>query len=143
MNLTLMRTQYLPECAKGNLYVEGVLLCFTLEPPLLWDESRDIVGKTCAPEGKFRVVSMLSARFSRVVPALLCVPGRTNIEIHPLNLPTQTEGCIGVGMQWIDAPEIGQSERAFSALMARLIPVWAETEIIELTVVTPWWVKCA
>jgi hypothetical protein len=137
MNLVLLRTHYLPECVKGNLYAEGRLVCFTLEPPLTFDGQQNAPFKTCIPEGVYTVVRKMSLHFEMVVPALANVPGRTAIEIHPLNRPDQTNGCIGVGLQWIHAPEVGMSDLAFADLMSVLRPAWAANEVVTLEIRTP------
>lgn len=134
MNIYLWRTQYLAACVKGNLYIGGDLFCFTLEPPLKFNGAFNVPDKTCTPEGTYTVVRKASLRFERVVPVLVNVPGRSNIEMHPLNLPAQTEGCIGVGKQWINAPEIGQSDAAFGELMTLLNPIWADSQVVTLQI---------
>jgi len=134
MNMMLYRTQYLASCTKGNLYIGGDLFCFTLEPPLKFNGTLNVPDKTCTPEGVFTVVRKASTRFERIVPVLVNVPNRSNIEMHPLNLPSQTEGCIGVGKQWIDAPEIGQSDIAFDELMGVLNPIWADSQLVTITI---------
>lgn len=134
MNLDLWRTQYLAACTKGNLYAGGDLFCFTLEPPLTIAGKRNVPYKTCVDEGTYTLFLRASQRFARAVPVLVNVPGRSNIEIHPLNLPSQTEGCIGVGYQWINAPELGDSDRAFAALMMLLNPLWANGQVITLRI---------
>lgn len=134
MKLKLYRTEYLPTCVKGNLYVDGSLECFTLEPPLKFNGQYNIPDKTCVEEGTFLVKRWASEHFDFAVPLLVGVPQRDSIEIHPLNLPSQTKGCIGVGAQWVNAPEIGQSDMAFRALLEKLENAWANQEQVTITI---------
>jgi hypothetical protein len=117
MKLTLYRTQYLPECVKGNLYIDGNLECFTLEPPLKFDGQENVEDKTCIPEGSYSVIRVESHKFNYGVPGLVGVPGRQNIEMHIGNYPTDTEGCILLGKTWTDGALVGSSAEAFDALM--------------------------
>lgn len=78
----------------GKLYVDGVFVCDTLE-----DKVRDVKIKheTAIPAGTYEVVLSLSARFKRILPRLLNVPGFDGILIHPGNDKDDTSGCILVG----------------------------------------------
>lgn len=78
----------------GKLYVDGVYVCDTLE-----DKVREVKIKheTAIPAGTYDIVLNLSARFKRVLPRLLNVPGFEGILIHPGNDKDDTSGCILVG----------------------------------------------
>lgn len=88
----------------GELSQDGKHLCWTLEPP---HESK--IEPICIPAGRYRIEMQWSTRFQMDTPHLLNIPGRSAIEIHPLNdehlviLPDgskhwTTEGCIGPGL---------------------------------------------
>jgi hypothetical protein len=77
----------------GELQVEGVHFCWTLELPWL----NNLAGKSCIPTGTYRVEFVLSTRFKRDMPRLLDVPDRAGILIHPGNVEADTEGCILLG----------------------------------------------
>lgn len=47
------------------------------------------------------------------------VPGRTYIELHPANYPSQLEGCIALGST-IDGDALDNSRAAFDRLMSYL-----------------------
>lgn len=51
------------------------------------------------------------------MPLLVDVPGRSNIEMHWLNTPEQTDGCIGTGLTR-DTDYIGESRMAFDDFWA-------------------------
>jgi hypothetical protein len=71
------------------------------------------------PEGVYIAQLELSPHFGFATPHLQ-VPGRTYIEIHPANYPTQLEGCIAVGEQ-IDGDALDNSDSAFSSFV-KLLP---------------------
>lgn len=109
MTLLLQRRPTRNEATLGDLFVvhsdgELVPVCVTLEdavrevkgqPVPTWK----IPGKTAIPEGKYRVIINMSARFRRLMPLLLDVPGFSGIRVHPGNRITETDGCIlpGIG----------------------------------------------
>lgn len=100
----------------GDLYIDGVRDCFTLE-----DEIRDekIPGKTAIPPGKYRVVLTHSPRFKKVLPELLKVPNYVGVRIHSGNKAEDTEGCILVGEE-AQENTITRSKEALLELMAAI-----------------------
>lgn len=52
---------------------------------------------SCIPEGIYPVVWEFSARFGRELFELKGVSGRSEIKIHPANLPSELNGCIALG----------------------------------------------
>lgn len=102
-DLILMRETDSGITTMGDMSFGGSHLAYTLEPP-----HNNPKEPKCIPAGRFQVIMQWSKRFQRDTPHLIAVPGRSLIEIHPLNdehlvmLPdgTQhwtTEGCVGVG----------------------------------------------
>src|SRR6266404_7648737 len=79
----------------GDLYVDGVRECYTLED--IEQRGPKIPGETAIPTGLYRVALVDSRRFKRVVPEILNVPLFDGIEIHPGNTAIDTHGCILVG----------------------------------------------
>jgi hypothetical protein len=77
----------------GELLVEGLHFCYTLELP--WRDNEQNVS--CIPVGIYRVQMLASDKFKRLMPFILNVPGRTAEEIHPCNKVSELLGCIGVG----------------------------------------------
>ena len=53
--------------------------------------------------GRYEVVLFRSPHFRRNVPLLVDVPGRAAIEIHGGNLPSESDGCILVGITRTDS----------------------------------------
>lgn len=98
MELKLERKYLKLDYTIGNLFIDGVFFCNTLE-----DTYRDLskvnklYGKTCIPYGKYRIVLSFSNRFQRVMPELLDVSYFSGIRVHSGNTSEDTEGCILVG----------------------------------------------
>jgi hypothetical protein len=78
----------------GTLYCPPDLSLFTLELPWL----ANAAGVSCIPVGKYRCIFSMSARWKKLMPELLNVPGRSSIRIHGGNTTADTEGCILLGM---------------------------------------------
>jgi hypothetical protein len=116
MELTLIREPTCEGFTRGELLLDGVPECFTLE-----DQVRDakIPGQTAIPAGRYRVVLTHSPRFKKVLPELLNVPGFKGIRIHSGNDASHTEGCILVGQRQGKAA-VFESKQAMLELMAAL-----------------------
>jgi len=95
LDLTLTRFAMTPTCTVGTISSRSEVLCFTLE-----DADRlelhlpKLPGKTAIPHGTYAVRMTPSARFGRITPQLIDVPGFTGVRIHPGNSEKDTEGCI-------------------------------------------------
>ena len=122
--LTLKRRWFTEESTIGDLYIDGVRECFTLEdcvrekpdvPVTEWK----IPGKTAIPYGSYDVIIDMSNRFKRRMPHILSVPGFDGVRIHILNIATETEGCVGVG-QGRTIDKVFHSKLAFDAFFAKL-----------------------
>ena len=105
MNLTLKRLNLTPNYTEGELYVNGVYFCKTLE-----DTNRDlnkngqfdnnekkVYGETCIPYGKYKVILSYSPKFKRELPEILKVPNFQGIRIHRGNKISDTLGCVLCG----------------------------------------------
>lgn len=105
MKLKLIRKFFHADYTIGDLYIDDVFFCNTLEDP-----NRDynkngkfdngetkIFGNTCIPFGIYTIVLQMSPKFKRILPKLLYVPSFEGVLIHKGNTPKDTEGCILVG----------------------------------------------
>jgi Family of unknown function (DUF5675) len=125
MELTLNRTSFDDESTQGELSVDGVFQCYTLELP-------NVDGKpgSCIPQGRYNVVLAQSPKFmanldpwvqqyANQMPHLQNIPGRSLIMIHWGNDPKDTEGCILVGQnEAVD--EVENSRLAFADLWDKI-----------------------
>jgi hypothetical protein len=125
MRIVVQRDTFTAESTTGELSIDGVLECFTLEPRS--DRSQ---GKPyCITPDTYPVEFLWSKRFRMITPHVQNVIGFTEIEIHPGNFPTDTEGCCLVGVT--RGPDVVNSSRlAFATLMEKLT---AATDAITIT----------
>lgn len=126
MKLEVIRKIFNTNNTIGDLYIDGVWFCHTLE-----DVIRDVKIKdqTAIPYGTYKVILSLSNRFKRILPEILSVPGFVGIRMHNGNTEADTSGCILVGFQ-SDDKKIWESVKATDALVDKLTGV----ENIELTI---------
>lgn len=130
MQLRVERQDFSPYSTIGEMFIDGVHECFTLEP--VWTESD--VKPRAIPEGTYKLVPRMSKKHGREVPGVEDVPGFQDIEIHWGNFPRDTEGCCLVGQIKGPHPDfIGGSKLAFAALWEKLVPVWDRGEEIDIT----------
>jgi hypothetical protein len=113
LKLTLLRDTYTDKSTTGELSLNGVQSLWTLELP-----NKDGLPGSCIPQGTYNVISYPSPRFKRLMPLLVGIPGRSNIEIHWGNSPADTDGCILLG-RTRDTDYIGQSRMAFDDFWAK------------------------
>ena len=116
MVITIKRLYKTDTSVIGELLVNGVFECFTLEDI---ERPVKIKGETAIPRGTYRVIINESNRFKRQLPLLLNVPGFEGVRIHSGNSNHDTEGCILVG-QTRNKNYIGQSRKAFDKLFKKM-----------------------
>jgi hypothetical protein len=88
VNATLTRVATSAMGTLGELELEG-FSCKTMEPP--WLDNRP--NASCIPDGEYPCAWHKSPRYGWVY-AVLEVPDRSFILIHPGNLVTHTKGCV-------------------------------------------------
>lgn len=121
----------------GQLFIDGVFECFTLEDKDRYLESsgEKVAGSTCIPRGTYKVTITHSNRFNRLLPLVHDVPQFEGIRIHPGNSSSDTEGCILVGMSVVNNCTVKDSRVAFSKLFDKITLAIAVDEEVELEVV--------
>lgn len=117
MLLSLKRNPSNESCTIGNLSVDGNWECFVLEDPV---RATKIAGKTAIPAGKYKVQITMSPRFQKPLPLLLNVPNYSGVRIHTGNTAEDTEGCLLPGQTNPTPYSVGNSGKAFAALMEKL-----------------------
>lgn len=107
----------------GELYIDGIFICHTLEDKvrLLNSYEDKVYAETAIPIGRYKVVLSYSNRFKRILPEILNVEFFKGIRIHEGNHKDNTEGCILVG-ECKDVKEgyIYNSKKTMKKLMAIL-----------------------
>jgi hypothetical protein len=115
MKITVIRDTFTDNSTIGRMLLDDVQFCFTLEPRK--DQSQ---GKPyCIPTGTYLVTLEMSGHFGEVTPHVQAVSDFTEIEIHPGNFSSDTEGCCLVG-QTKSVDMVGVSRVVFAKLMERL-----------------------
>mgnify|MGYP003678392897 FL=1 len=119
INLLLIRDTFSKESTIGELFLNGERICDTLENP--WqDNQRNI---SCIPEGVYPVRLRLARESaSRDYLHLLVqdVPNRDFILVHRGNFPSQTQGCVLVGLG-TQQDVVNNSTLAMDLLMKEII----------------------
>jgi|VirMetMinimDraft_7_1064189.scaffolds.fasta_scaffold39491_4 hypothetical protein len=116
MKLELKRKIFTDDSTIGELFIDGVFVCYTLE-----DKVRDkkIYGVTAIAYGEYEVIISYSNRFKQYMPLLLKVPEFEGIRIHSGNKSADTEGCILVGSSK-SLNFVGNSRVTYRSLFAKM-----------------------
>lgn len=128
MELKLKRDLLNSKYTLGELFIDGIHFCFTVED-VVRDKNNDgdlddldeakVYGETAIPKGKYKVRLSMSNRFKVVMPEILDVKGFEGIRIHAGNTAIDTHGCIIVGT--VRTPNgVGLSRDCFKRLMLKL-----------------------
>lgn len=130
MELKLVRNKSNEACTIGKLYVDGKYECFILEDV---ERATKVAGATAIPAGRYKVATTMSPRFKKPLPLLHNVPNFSGVRIHTGNDAGDTEGCLLPGQTNPTPYTVGNSGKAFEALMQKLDaaeqagePVWIE-----------------
>lgn len=116
MRLKLIRLQFTPLSTCGELWIDGGFFCYTLERP-----ENGFIGAAAPfsiPRGIYNVTPRWSEHNKTDVLGVNNVPGRTDIEFHVANWPSQLLGCIAVGTVH-SQDYVGNSKLAFDGLMEK------------------------
>ena len=108
--LTLRRGKETVHGTHGSLYMDGKMLCYTLELP--WKDNAPMVS--CIPQGNYECIKHNSDKFPDTWQ-ITAVKGRDAILIHAGNTKADTHGCILVGLGVNDGG-ITKSQAALSKL---------------------------
>ena len=128
MTIDLQRDPSTPTGTFGRMSVNGVFLCYSLEPY----EDRSVYP--AIPPGTYDLAITESQRFHRRLPILLNVPGRSGIRVHPGNFDDDTEWCILLGTS--RHGDMLENSRAACDVFQSLIALpLARGEAVTLTVV--------
>lgn len=148
MRLTLIRKYNYPNGTIGELYINGKLFCDTLEPKdegfdsetslkVIQDMKTDYKKKgiyLAIPSGTYQVVMAFSPTFQTNLPTLVNVHGYTGIRIHAGNFPKDTQGCILVGSNGLDAPVVVNSRLTLITLKSKITKAINNCEKVFITI---------
>jgi len=86
--MQLERVQQDADVTIGALACDGAFVCWVCEDavrevPGQPVEAWKVPGKTAIPTGHYRIEVTMSARFKRLLPILVAVPGFEGVRIHP------------------------------------------------------------
>ena len=123
INLLLIRDTFTDKSTLGELFLNGERMCDTLENPWL-DNIRNI---SCIPAGEYDVrLRYPRESGSRDYLHLLVqdVPNRDWVLVHRGNFPSQTKGCVLVGLG-TEQDVVHNSTLAMDLLIKELIHLGA------------------
>ena len=116
----------------GSIFSQtGLGVCQTLELP--WNGGDNHPNVSCILPGRYRIVPYFSPHLKREVLAVLNVQGRSDIEIHNANKPSQLLGCIAVGYAALQ----NEIQKSVPALDDLLKIVHASPDAVWLTIANP------
>lgn len=134
MILRLEREPTFDGTTLGDLFVNGLWTCFTLEDAVR--DGEKIAHETAIPAGRYPVTITKSLRFGRMLPLIEGVSGFEGIRIHPGNTKADTSGCILVGLaKNISTRQIESSRAALDFLQPQIAHAIAAGEDVRLDVV--------
>jgi len=137
MELKVIRKEFSSKTSIGELYINDVFFCYTLEDTdrnLMQTmgkkeiEELKIYGKTAIPYGRYEVVMTWSNKFKCIMPLVNNVPGYLGIRIHKGNSEVDTLGCLLVGMKK-SVDKISNSTDAFDKLFILLKDACAKGKV--------------
>lgn len=122
--LTLNRKFFSDISTIGDLYLQGDFFSHTIE---LSCRRGDEKGLLAIPAGRYRVDILPSAKYGKLMPRLLNVPGREGILIHPANRAQELDGCIAPGVYNSASPDwVSSSRKTFENLFEKLSQIVGE-----------------
>lgn len=126
MKLLLVRDSFSSRSTSGQLFINSVPFCYTLEPA---QGEKVKYGKGCciAP-GTYSIDFHYSPKFGKYMLTLCGVRGRSGILIHPGNSFKDTIGCILVGKRGC-SPLLSSSHTTFVSLYDRCLSVLGKESI--------------
>lgn len=121
-DLNLLRLTSNDHSTQGVMFLKGLLLFTTLEPP--WKNNAEQIS--CIPPGHYKCKRRYSPMNHTEVFEVMNVKDRTDIEIHIGNFVRNTKGCILIGRGYdydkdTKQPMIINSTLAFREFMRRNI----------------------
>ena len=138
MHIQVTRTAKDAEFTLGELTIDGVWTCYTLEDTVREVEGEPveawkIPGKTAIPAGEYEVDITFSPHFGHDLPLIENVAGFEGVRIHPGNTAADTAGCLLVGMVTGDG-FVGHSREAFGLVFDKIASAIAAGDSVSLSI---------
>ncbi len=131
--LELVRDTFTKNSTIGKMFLNGALLCDTLEDAdrsgedKILEADEKIYGETCIPQGTFNVILLYWPRYGCKMPHITNVPLYSELFIHPGNDKGSTLGCPLVGVRSPTQPDfIGNSRVTFFEKVLPKIHDWLD-----------------
>lgn len=141
MTLRVIREPSVSATTLGVVFINDRFFGFSLE-----DEIREVVGQpvstwkipgvTAIPAGRYAIAMTYSAKFRRVMPELVEVPGFTGIRIHAGNDAAATEGCLLFGIQRAGV-RIAESAAAVAAVESQIVAARSAGDRVFIAIENP------
>lgn len=131
MRLTLTRFERVEDATIGQLEIDGIFICFTLEDVV---RPVKVPGSTAVPAGIYPIQITWSRRFQQEMPLLIGVHDFTGVRIHPGNFANDTDGCILPGMERQGAKVI-RSREAYNIILREIREAKAVHEDVSIEIV--------
>lgn len=131
-----------PDLTDGQLYIDDVFFCFTLEDKVREQEGVPVEkwkvkNETAIGRGIYDITLEDSPRFGPDTPTINGVKGFTGVRIHSGNTPGDTEGCVILGFRLTDSGLIlpGTTRPAVAELKSRIRQALALKQKVSLQIV--------
>ena len=136
LELVVARRAFKDTYTIGELFIDGVYFCDTLEPKVrdYAGGEKKVKGESAIPEGRYHVSEYLSPKRKMFVPQLDDVPMFGNVQIHIGNTKKDTEGCILVGKNSKKGCVMA-SKLTFDRLWEKLVAVWSVHAEVYITII--------
>lgn len=115
MNIFVVRKYFCKDYIIGDVYLnnEKTFICNSLEPSLS-------SVHPAIPCGSYPIEFRYSYKFNRYMPFLANTRERVGIMIHSGNLPSETHGCILLGLN-TEKGKVTSSRKVFEPLRSSLL----------------------
>ena len=134
MKIIVKRTEH-AKSTTGELWIDGVPQCVTLEDKCRADNEKKVYGETAIPYGEYKITlrkegtiyedykkRFADIRNERGTLWIRNIPGFEYVLIHVGNYCKDTLGCLLVGSRIVSEVEIAESTKAYK----RIYPVIAD-----------------
>lgn len=137
MKLEVIRYLYNAGETVGNLNIDGVFFCYSLEDKVRAPGVK-VDGETAIPEGTYKIVlAPFRGDATKMYPHLQDVPMFSGVCLHGGNTAADTIGCILVGFNRLQTPD-GEFHKIYNSAIAPLVEkmkgALQRSEILEITV---------